>query len=112
MQLCMKHYLAGVASFAFLALTIPVSARTNKQSVDISKDTMIGSTQLKPGSYSLTADDAKKELEVRQNGKIVATVPGQWNKTPQKIKASLVTFDGDKVTEVQFGGSDQTFQLQ
>ena len=109
MRLFVKHYLAGLAA---LTLTMPVWARTYKESLDLKKDTMIGSSQLKPGSYSLTADDAKKELDIRESGKIIATVPGQWVKIPQKTRASSVDFDGNKITEVEFSGSDQAFQVQ
>jgi hypothetical protein len=109
MRFGMKHYLVGLA---ILTLSLPVWARTYKQSVEIKKDAMIGSTQLKPGSYSLMADDAKKELEIKQGSKTVATVPGAWVKTPQKIRASSVDFDGDKITGVDFSGSEQVFQIQ
>ena len=67
---------------------------------------------MKPGSYSLTADDTKKELEIKQGSKTVATVPGEWVKTPRKIRASSVGFDGDKITSVDFSGSDQTFKVE
>ena len=102
-----KHY---VACLAVLALTMPVWARTYKESLILNKNAMIGSAQLKPGSYELTADDTKKELNILQKGKIIATVQGQWVKIPQKAGASEVDFDGDKITQVQFSGIDQAFQ--
>ena len=102
-----KYYLAGLA---VLMLTIPVWARTYKQSMVLSTGMTIGSTQLKPGSYELTADDTKKELNILQKGKIIATVQGQWVKIPRKAGASEVDFDGDKITQTQFSGSDQAFQ--
>jgi hypothetical protein len=107
MRFRVKHYLAGLA---VLTLTMPVWARTYKESLILNKNAMIGSAQLKPGSYELTADDTKKELNILQKGKIIATVQGQWVKIPQKAGASEVDFDGDKITQVQFSGIDQAFQ--
>ena len=95
---------------AVLALTMPVFARTHKASLGISRNTTIGSVQLKPGSYLVTADDTKKELNILQNGKVIATVQGQWVKIPQKADALAVEISNDKITQVQFGGSDQAFQ--
>jgi hypothetical protein len=104
-----KHCLAVLV---VLTVTLPVWARTYKETINPEKDTMIGSTQLKAGSYDLTADPAKKELQVLVNGKVMATVPGDWVKLPQKPQYSTVISDGNKITQVQFSGSDQAFQVQ
>jgi hypothetical protein len=106
MRFHLKYYLAGLA---VLMLTIPVWARTYKQSMVLSTGMTIGSTQLKPGSYDFTADDSKMELNVLQKGKVIATVQGQWVKTSDKTQG--VDFDNDKITQVRFHGSDQAFQL-
>ena len=81
MRLRAKHCLAILA---VLTLTLPVWARTYKETINPEKDTMIGSTQLKAGSYDLSGDPAKKELQIWENGKVMATVQGQWVKLPQK----------------------------
>lgn len=108
MRLHVKYYLAGLA---VLTLTMPVWARTYKASVFVTNNTTIGSVQLKPGSYDLTADDTKKELNIVQKGKIIATVQGQWVKMPQKAQTGGVDMNDDKITQVRFSGSDQAFQL-
>jgi hypothetical protein len=107
MRFRVKHYIAGLA---VLTLTMQVWARTYKESLVLDKNSTIGSAQLKPGSYQITADDTKKELNIMQNGKIIATVQGQWVKIPQKAQASSIDTDHDKITQVQFSGSDQAFQ--
>jgi hypothetical protein len=107
MRLHAKHYLTGMA---LLALAIPASARTLKQTLILTTSETIGSTQLKPATYDITADDTKMELNILQKGKIIATIPGQWVKIPQKSVSSSVVSTGDKITEIQFGGSDQVFQ--
>ena len=107
MRIRVKYYLAGLA---VLALIMPLWARVYKESLTVDKNKTIGSAQLKAGTYDLTADDAKKELNILQNGKAIATVQGQWVKIPQKAGAAEVDFDGDKISQVQFSGSDQAFQ--
>ena len=108
MRIRMKHYLAGLA---VLTLIMPVWARTYKESLVLKNNTTIGSTQLKPGSYEFTADDTKKELNILQKGKIIATVQGEWVKIPQNAQGSGVDLYNDKITQVRFSGSDQAFQL-
>jgi hypothetical protein len=110
MHIRTKHFIAGLAA---LTLSLPVWARTYKESLAPDKNEMIGSTQLSAGgSYELAADDSKKELNVLENGKVMGTVQGQWVKLPKKPQYSTIVSDGDKITEVQFSGSDQAFQVQ
>jgi len=109
MRIGAKHALAGLA---ILALVMPVWARTYKQPWIVSTQATLGNTQLKAGQYQLNADDATKELTVQQNSKTVATVSGQWIKLPKKADYSTVLTDGDKVTQIQFSGTDQAFQPQ
>jgi hypothetical protein len=110
MRLSVTRYI--LAGFAVLALAITVQARTYKDTWTLDKLVTIGGTQLKPGNYQLNADDAKKELAVMLNGKVLAMVSGQWVKLPKKADYTSVETEGDKVTQVQFGGSDQAFQPQ
>src|SRR5580693_4561328 len=63
MRFSVKHYIAGLT---VLILTIPVCARTYKEPLILDKSSTMGSTQLKPGTYQLTADDTKKELIILQ----------------------------------------------
>jgi hypothetical protein len=76
-----KHILAGLATLIFV---IPTWARTYKTSWTVLTPVTIGGTQVKVGDYQLNGDDTKKELTVLQNGKVLATVPGQWIKLPKK----------------------------
>ena len=101
-----KYYLVGLV---FLTLTMPAWAKTYKQSLILSDSKTIGSSQLKPGSYDLTADDSKMELNVLQNGKVIAAVQGQWVKTSDTTQG--IDTQSDKITQVRFHGSGQAFQL-
>jgi hypothetical protein len=107
MQLRVKHYLTGAA--ALLTLTMPVWSRTFKQTLNVDQSETLGTAQLNQGSYDLIADDSKAELNILQRGKVVATVPGKWNKLPKKASDSTVITNDGKITEVQFSGSDQEF---
>jgi hypothetical protein len=109
MGLYRKYWLIGIA---FLSLALPAWARVYRQPVTLDKSTTIGSVVLKPGSYEFVADDAKSELNVLQNNKVISTVPGQWIKLPQKTLYSSVSNNGNKITQVQFEKSDQAFQPQ
>jgi hypothetical protein len=109
MRLDTKHVLAVLVA---LILVTPAWARTYKQDWSVNAPLTIGSTQVKPGTYQLNADDAKKEVTVLQNGKVVGTVPGDWVKLPKKANNTSILTDSGKVTQVQFGGSDQAFQPQ
>ncbi len=109
MSLRVKHC---IAVLTVLTMTLPVWARTYKETITPEKDTMIGSTPLKAGTYDLSADSAKKELQILVNGKVMATVQGDWVKLPAKPQFSTVVSDGNKITQVQFSGSDQAFQVQ
>lgn len=110
MRLSVKKHILAV--FAVLALVTAVQARTHKDTWTLDKSVTIGSTQMKPGNYQLNGDDAKSELTVLQNGKVVASVSGRWVKLPKKSDYTSVETTGDKVTQVLFGGSDQAFQPQ
>ena len=109
MRIGAKHALAGLA---VLAVVMPAWARVYKQPWSVGAPATIGSTQVKVGEYQLNADDAKKEVVILQNNKVVATVSGQWTKLPKKADYSTVLTDGNKVIQIQFGGSDQSFQPQ
>ena len=109
MRLVAKHIVAVLAAFI---LVMPVLARTHKDSWTVNLPLTIGGTQVKAGTYQLNADDTKKEITVLQNGKLIATVPGQWVKLPKKADYTQVQTEGGKVTQVEFGGSEQAFQPQ
>ena len=91
---------------------MPLWAKVYTQPITVSKAETLGATQLAPGNYQLTADSTKMQLLVVQNGKTIATVPGQWVKLPKKAQDSSTVTDSDKITQVQFAGADSAFQPQ
>jgi hypothetical protein len=70
----------------------------------VSQSTTIGSTQLKPGSYEIKAEEGQSQLQVLSQGKVVADVPCHWTQLPAKAAASEVEVDNNNVTSIEFGG--------
>ena len=71
----------------------------------------IGTTQIQPGQYELKAEEGKSELQVLQKNKVIATVPVHWTTLPAKAQSSEIQTDGNKVTEVEFGGRAEAAQI-
>lgn len=103
-----KYYLVALA---ILTLSLPARAHTYKKSLVFETNKTIQNAQLKPGSYVLVADDTKDELRILQNGKVVATVQGQWLKLPKKSEYSAIVSSGDTISRLLFSGSDRALQL-
>jgi hypothetical protein len=100
-----------LSTIALLTLAAPVWAHTRTATAQISETTTIGGTQLKPGEYQLKVEDNATQLQITQNRKVIAVVPVQWIQLPQKPSTTDVQFDGNKITEVDFGGNTQAVQI-
>jgi hypothetical protein len=100
-----------IAAFTLLTLAAPVWAHSRTATAYINATTTIGSTQLKPGEYQLKVEDSATQLQVLQNGKVVATVPVQWVQLPNRPAETTVVMDSNKITEVDFGGNTQAVQI-
>ncbi|HXX43785.1 MAG TPA: hypothetical protein VEJ38_03595 [Candidatus Acidoferrales bacterium] len=92
-----------------LVMAMPLAARVSTNGTKPTSATMevlntisLGGTQIKPGTYKVTADDSKVTLE--QNGKMVAEAPVQWKEGDAKARYSNIVTVNDHVTEIHFGG--------
>lgn len=98
--------------FAALVLLVAIAAQTAP-----AKDTKAGVTtaimsllapvtvaghELKPGDYAVSADET--HVKISMNGKVVAEAPVQWKDETSKAKYSAFVSQGNKVTEIHFGG--------
>ncbi len=113
MKLHAKLYL-GVLSV--LILTMPTwagksSPHKDSTDYDVSQITMLGSTQLQPGHYTITAREAESQLDILQDGKVIATVPCQWVRLPKKAEQSEITSDGNRVSGVEFEGRMEAVKI-
>ena len=99
-----------VPLFVALVLAMPAVARdaaakngkSTSATLDISVPVSLAGKQLKPGTYNITADDARVTLA--QNGKVVAEAPVQWKDEPSKARYSKIVTVGDHLKEIHFGG--------
>jgi hypothetical protein len=93
-----------------LVLAMPLAARAvagnnskpTSATMDVLSAISLGGKQLKPGTYTVTADDSKVTLA--QNGKVLAEAPVQWKDETNKARYSNIVTVGDQVTEIHFGG--------
>jgi len=99
-----------VPIFIALVLAMPAVARdagakngkSTSATLDISIPVSLAGKQLKPGTYYVTADDAKVTLV--QDGKVVAEAPVQWKDESSKPRYSKIVTLGDQLKEIHFGG--------
>jgi hypothetical protein len=101
-----------LATLILLTLAAPVWARTHSATAISDGTTTVGGTQLKAGDYQLKIEDNGTQLQVLQNGKVVAQVPVQWIQLPKKATDSAVVLDNNQIIEVDFGGNTQAVQIQ
>ncbi len=102
----------SLPALAVLLLASPVfAAGTNSATYTTTQPVTIGTTQLKPGVYTLQAADGSSELEILQRGKMVGKAACHWVKLSAKAQDSEVESESGKVTEVSFRGSEQAAQI-
>jgi hypothetical protein len=104
MKLNWKNTLGG---FALLAMALPVWAHTDSLPFVTNQATTIGGHKLAAGSYRLDASDTTNQVQVKQNGTTVATVPCKWVQLPQKASQSEVLSNNSKITELEFSGKTE-----
>ena len=97
--------------FAALLVLVAIAAQTAP-----AKDTKAGVTatmsllnpasiagkELKPGDYAVSADET--HVTISMNGKVVAESPVQWKDETSKARYSSFVSEGNKITEIHFGG--------
>ena len=96
--------LAGLlVALPLVAAEMPAAkSKTTTTTVDVLKPLTLAGQQLKPGTYSVSADDSTVTLQL--DGKMVAQAPVQWkNETSKAQYSGVVAVDG-VVKEIHFGG--------
>jgi hypothetical protein len=103
----------GVLAVAALALPLWAgsSSHTDSTPFDAVQTAKIGQTQLQPGHYTLKAKESGNQLEILQEGKLIATVPCSWVELPQKAKNSEVLSSKNQVTQVEFRGRTEAVKI-
>ena len=102
----------SVVALAFSVVALPLwAAHVDSTDWNPTSPVTIGTTQIQPGDYQIRAEEGKTDLQVVREGKVVATIPCQWINLPNKAESSEIVTDGDKVTQVQFGGHTAAVQV-
>jgi hypothetical protein len=100
-----------------LAVAMPLAARivgangskSTSATMDILSAVSLNGKQLKPGTYTVTADDTK--VTIAQKGKVVAEAPVQWKDESSKPNNSNIVTNNDEVTEIHFSGKMRYVQV-
>ncbi len=110
MRLYAKKCLTVIAVVLFAAVAWG-STRTDSTHYDVTQTMEIGHTQLKPGHYTLKANESQDQLRVMHDGKLVATVPCHWIKLHQKANNSEIFSNKSRVTRVEFQGREEAVRV-
>jgi hypothetical protein len=107
-------FLGAVA--AIVVLTAPLwaastSSHKDSTSFDVDQATTVGSTQLQPGRYTFEAREDQSQLNVLENGKVIATVPCRWVQLQKKANDSEILSNNNQVNEIKFGGRTEAVQV-
>jgi hypothetical protein len=112
MRIHANKFLGGLAVLAMaLPLWAGTSSHNDSTAFDVTQTATVGQTQLAPGHYTLQANEASNELNIRQNGKMVASVRCHWVQLPQKAHDSEVLANNNHVTEVDFRGRTEALKV-
>lgn len=97
-----RTFLGGLA---LLLATLPVwGAHLYTVKWSATQPTMIGGSEIKPGDYTIQAEEGQTTVQFMSHGKMVVEVPAHWIQLPSKAAASQVEEDNNKVTSIEFGG--------
>ncbi len=80
-----------------------------KSDVKLLKPGTLGSTELKAGDYSVTADDT--HVKFSKGGKVIAEVPIQWKDESSKARFTAVVVDGNQIKEIHSAAKPGTSKL-
>jgi hypothetical protein len=69
----------------------------------------LGGTSVKPGTYTVKADDSKVTLLM--NGKQVAQAAVQWKDTQQKSKSTSLLAESGSIKEIHFSGKTRYVKI-
>ena len=100
-----------VAALAVVVFACPVWAHSESMHLRLSRPATIGSTSLRPGKYTFSADTNMNQLTVKRDGKFVATVPASEVTLKRKSPYTAVVFNHRHIQEIQFGGKIQAIKV-
>jgi hypothetical protein len=96
-----------LVGITMLALTVANAA--SRYSVTLSQPLKAGTAQLVAGDYKV---EMQGEKAVFKMGKTVTEVPASLEETKQKYQFSSVSTDGEKLKEIQLGGTSSKIVIK
>ena len=108
------HSLLIVLSILVLPSTIARASDAGAKGVvtttiDVLNPVTFGGTSLKPGSYTVKADETTVTLTAR--GKTVAQAKVEWKDSAQKSKSTSMLAENGIVKEIHFSGNTRYVEL-
>jgi hypothetical protein len=104
MNRAMTVFAALVLLLAIAATNAP--AKDTKAGINTTMSLLnpatVAGKQLQPGDYAVSADET--HVTISMKGKVVAEAPVQWKDESGKAKYSAFVSEGNKITEIHFGG--------
>lgn len=93
----------ALALFGWVAAT-PTYAKDSrtKTTIELYRAATIAGKSLKPGTYSVVADETNVKFSL--DGKLMAEAPAQWKDAPTKAAQNSLVLDGEEIREIHFGG--------
>jgi hypothetical protein len=94
-----------LAALAFSLITLPVwAAHSDSFSREIHEPTTIGNAQIEPGNYLFRAEEGQSQLQIVQDGKVVARVQCHWTHLTNKAASSEVKILENQIIQLEFAG--------
>jgi regulator of RNase E activity RraA len=108
------YSLIAIAALVLFALpaahaSIPAASSKITSTLDLLSTVTLGGTTVKPGSYTVTADDTTVTLVSK--GKTIAQAKVQWKDSAQKAQSTSVLVDGGVAKEIHFSGKTKYVEI-
>lgn len=86
------------------ALSTPVWASQLSASIYLGHSTRVGTNELKPGNYHMSANESSGQVKWMRNDRLVAQVKGKWVTLNKKSQYTEMLSNNHVVQEVRFAG--------
>jgi hypothetical protein len=111
MRWSVKQLFGGLAILVFALAVWARPDKTYTAEWDNSQATMIGNTQIEPGTYQIQAHENQNTLDIVRNGKVVAQTPCHWIQLPKKAQDTEVDTNGNQIVQIEFSGKTEAIRV-
>lgn len=111
MRWSVKQLFGGLAILVFAMAVWARPDKTYTAQWNTSQATMIGNTQIEPGTYKVEARENQNTLDIMRNGKVVAQTSCHWIQLPKKAQDTEVDTNHNQIVEVEFSGKTEAVRV-